>query len=327
LKKFKPSLHNHIRDTIFTIVQLLAPLGNLVCTKHDVQLEPSQRIPNLPSRRPLDVSVDLLTPTAAAATTVGIDVTIPHVFSNLAKKSHPSIPTILRTHLASIRAKLHGRTTTASTAEAVIQALNTHHIALIPFTVDHLGGLGPFTITLLFDLKTSPLTLPPPTPLSAYNFNHPLAETAHDTALASSLHVASHADREWSKTHPHASFGQTHHTMTPQQWALQSLSLNISHALGKYLQGALQVLSQGKSSISMRPLHNTTTAFYGPTPFTFTPTTHVLSAAAPPNELCTFHASITLTLARHNPSKKSGTIRISLYDYLAIKSSLKYHLS
>jgi hypothetical protein len=33
----------------------------------------------------------------------------------------------------------------------VIRAINTHHIALIPFTVNHLGGLGPFAISLLFD--------------------------------------------------------------------------------------------------------------------------------------------------------------------------------
>jgi hypothetical protein len=289
-KKFKPSLHNHIRDTVFTIIQLLAPLANLVRTKHDVQLEPSQQIPNFPSRRPLDVSVDLLTPTPAAATTIGIDVTIPHVFSNLAKKSYPYIPTILRTHLASIREKLQGRTTTASSAEAVIQALNTNHIALIPFTVDHLGGLGPFAIALLFDPHDSPLTAPPPTPITAYNFKHPSAHTAHDTALASPLHVASHANREWAKTHPQTSFGQTHHTMTPKQWAFQALSLNISHGLGKYLQGAMDVLSQSKASTSTRPLHTTTTAFYGPTPFMFKPATHVFSAAAPPHALRTFHA-------------------------------------
>jgi hypothetical protein len=240
----------------------------------------------------LDVSVDLLTPTPAAATTIGIDVTIPHVSSNLAKKSHPFIPTILRTHLASIRAKFHGRTTTASSAEAVIEAINIHHIALIPFTVDHLGGLGHFASALLFDPRNSPLTHPPPTPISAYNFHHPSATRAHDVALASSLHVASQANREWSKTHPRTNFGQTHHTMTPQQWALQSLSLNISHSLGKYLEGALQALSQSKSSSSTRPLRSST-AFYGPTPFSFKPTAHVHTAAAPPHDIRTFHAPIT----------------------------------
>lgn len=284
-KRFKPTLHNHIRDTLFTILQQLAPLANLVRTKHDIQREPSQRIPDQPTRRPLDVSIDLLTPTHAAAITIGIDVTIPHVSSALAKKSHPSIPLIMRTHLASIRSKFQGRTTTASSAEAVIQSLNAHHIALIPFTVDHLGGLGPFAATLLFTPSDSPITQPPPTPITAFNFQHRSAEIAHDVALDSSLHVAHHANREWSRTHPTTRFGQTYHTMTPQQWSLQSLSLNISHGLGQYLQGALTALSHAKKSSPTSPPR---TIFYGPTPFSFRPHVPVLTAAAPPT-LHTFH--------------------------------------
>jgi hypothetical protein len=128
-KRYKATYHNHVRDTLFSILQLLAPLAGIARSKHDVQREPSQRIPDCPKRRPLDVSIDLLTPTAADAITVGIDVTIPPISSALSKKSNPSIPLITRTHLASIRSKFHGRTTKASTAEAVIQSLNAHHIA------------------------------------------------------------------------------------------------------------------------------------------------------------------------------------------------------
>jgi hypothetical protein len=284
-KRFKPTLHNHIRDTLFTILQQIAPLANLVRTKHDVQREPTQRIPDQPTRRPLDVSIDLLTPTNAAATTVGIDITIPHISSHLSKKSHPLIPFITRTHLASIRSKFQGRTTSASSAENVIQSLTANHIALVPFTVDHLGGLGHFAIALLFAPHDSPIQVPPKTPIAAYNFQHAYAVTAHDTALASSLHVAHHANQQWANTQPTTRFGQTFHTMTPQQWTLQSLSLNISHGLGKYLQGALQALSQAKSS----PTSIVRTNFYGPTPYSFRPHMPVLTAAAPPM-LRTFHA-------------------------------------
>jgi hypothetical protein len=103
--------------------------------------------------------------------------------------------------------------------EAVTDSLNAHHIALAPFTVDHLlGGLGPFTASLLVSPQDPPpLKLPPPTPSTAYNFKHRPAQTADDVALASSLHVAHHATREWTKSHPTAYFGQTYHTMTPQQ--------------------------------------------------------------------------------------------------------------
>jgi hypothetical protein len=133
--------------------------------------------------RPLDVSVDLLTPTTVNATTVGIDVTIPHVSNALAKKSHPSISLISRTYLTSIHSKLNGRTSTVSSRVAVIHSLNTYHIALIPFTVDHLGGLDSFAVNLLFSPHNSHLVLLPPTPSTAYNFKHQPALIAHDVAL------------------------------------------------------------------------------------------------------------------------------------------------
>jgi hypothetical protein len=83
---------------------------------------------------------------------------------------------------------------TASSAEAVIQSFNTHHITRIPFVVDHLGSLGPFAANLLFSPQDSPLTTPP-TPISAYNLKNPSTTTTHDVAAASSLHLASHVTR------------------------------------------------------------------------------------------------------------------------------------
>jgi hypothetical protein len=109
-KKCKPSLHNRIRNTLYTILLLLAPLAGLTRTTNDIQREPKNRIPDHPQRRLLDVVVDLMTPTKAAAISVGIDVTIPHISSSLSKKSYPSIPLITRTHLASIHSKLQGQT-------------------------------------------------------------------------------------------------------------------------------------------------------------------------------------------------------------------------
>jgi hypothetical protein len=121
----------------------------------------------------LDVVVDLMTPTKAVAISVGIDVTIPHISSSLSKKSYPSIPLITRTHLASIRSKLQGRTSHSSQGDEVISSLNAQHIALVPFTVDHLGGLGHFALDFLFSPKDSPFPTPPPTPVTAYNFARP----------------------------------------------------------------------------------------------------------------------------------------------------------
>jgi hypothetical protein len=172
------------------------------------------------------------------------------------------------------------------TAEAVIHSLNVHHhIALIPVTVDHLGGLGPFASTLLFSPQDSPSTPPPSTPITAYNLKNPSSIIAHDVALASSLFVASRATNEWKKTHPTTKFGQTYHTMTPAQWALQSLLLNISHALGKYFCSALTDLSHAKLCVPLRTRLN----FYGPMPYLFRPHAPVLITAAP-HVTRTFHA-------------------------------------
>jgi hypothetical protein len=79
-------------DTLYTIFLLLAPLAGLARTVNDIQREPKNRIPDHPQRRPLGVVIDLITPTDAAAISVGVDVTIPHISSSLSKKSYPSIP-------------------------------------------------------------------------------------------------------------------------------------------------------------------------------------------------------------------------------------------
>jgi hypothetical protein len=43
----------------------------------------------------------------------------------------------------------------------VILSLNAQHTALIPFTVDHFGGLGLFAVNILFHPQDSPIPVPP----------------------------------------------------------------------------------------------------------------------------------------------------------------------
>jgi hypothetical protein len=115
----------------------------------------------------------------------------------------------------------------------------------------------PWPLSSLGKQKLSPLPIPGPGPYIPIPF---------------------HKDRR--------EFNKEYHTMTPQQWSRQSLSLNISHSLGQYLQGALPALSHAKQSSPMSPPHTT---FYQPTPFSFRPHVTILTAAMPPT-LCTFHA-------------------------------------
>jgi hypothetical protein len=121
--------------------------------KADVQRKPA--LSDHPGRRPLNLTINLATPSATGSHTIGINVTTPPISSRYASQSDPDIPTITRIHIASIHLKLHGRSSTASTAESVISSLNAHRIALFPFTVDYLGGLGFVTLSLLFHPASS----------------------------------------------------------------------------------------------------------------------------------------------------------------------------
>jgi hypothetical protein len=73
-----------------------------------------------------------------------------------------------------------------------------------------------------------------------------------DQAVAS---PASPATTTWKAAASPSPFGPTHHTMTPTQWALQFLSLNICHGLADYLEASILdvQLATARSSPSLPP--------------------------------------------------------------------------
>jgi hypothetical protein len=106
----------------------------------------------------------------------------------------------------------------------------------------------PFAVNFLFHPIHLPLAMPLHSPETAYNFAHSSADTAHTVRANSSLHITHHANTDWSLARPSVQFGRAHHTMTPQQWCFQALSLNIVHGLLTYLQTALATLSKQSRS-------------------------------------------------------------------------------
>jgi hypothetical protein len=237
-KYSKTPLHNTVRNTLHTILSTLAPIAGLIHSKFDTLMEPTNLLPQHPLRRPADIALRLKSPTAALATTLAIDVTITPVPAHLRSQPTPSQPSNLHeAHLRSIRSKLTGRTHSSVSNASIIQAINTADIALLPFTVDHLGGLGYFSHRLLFHEKDPPFPAPPPPNFLPTHFSHPHAYRAYSTLLKSTPGVLSQANYEWSQLRPHhpTRFGQTYHTSTPQQWALQCFSLNLSHGLASHL--------------------------------------------------------------------------------------------
>ena len=285
-KRNTPTFHNHIRDTLLHIGRTLAPLAGVVRSPHDVLCEPSNCLPSFPTRRPFDLAFRLIKPSADGISIVGIDVTRPPVFKPLNRQSTSHLPEITRTHLFSMRAKLEGRCHSNIPGHSIIQAINDNHAALLPFTVDHFGGLGPLSIPLLFHPKRSPILPAPPLQPEMLNFTNEHSQIALSRSIHNTnLHLADRATTTWKTVHPQLPFGSTHHTFTPTQWAMQALSLNISHALATAISTAL---------IELPTPHNSApTSFRGPTPNTFLRRQSAYRIAAQPPDFSHLASIIT----------------------------------
>jgi hypothetical protein len=244
----KIPLHNAIRDTLYVICSTVGPLSGTVRSHHDILLEPTNFIPQFPLLRPADLAVRLKNPTASNSHTLAIDVQITPVPVHLSSRPTSQIPIdINEAHLHSIRLKLKGKIDRRDSTDPLINALNLQHISMIPFTVDHLGGLGYFAHQFLFAPNNAPLLIPI-TPGSSH-FTHAAGQLAFHNALKSPLHLLSRANDEYKSLQPRfGRFGRSHHSSTPQQWALQCLSLNLSNALGAHLHRARAALAASTST-------------------------------------------------------------------------------
>ena len=131
--------------------------------------------------------------------------------------------------------------------------LSLNNTAVIPFTVDHLGGLGTFAHSLLFGKRHHPSTPTPPLPLPPLQFDHPQIQAAYNRSSSLDIAFLLSANTSWSNINRNLSrntrFGTTYRTATPLQWALQNLALNFSFALANHFNRALNRLSN-RSSVS-----------------------------------------------------------------------------
>jgi hypothetical protein len=245
----------------YTCLPVLSPNGTNQLSTITVMLEPANRLTDIPGKCAIGVSLDLVSPKSSGALTVVIDVTIPPISSTLANRSYPSIPLITRTHLASAPSKFQGRASPRYTAESGVSSLsNNHRFALVPFTLDFLGGLGPspFHTVSTHPLPQSPS---PPVPSAAYNFSHAPAYIA----LSPLPHLPStcvfmQINHGMPRTRTEALAPRS----TPQQWAFQSLSHNICRALTHYVHSSLDDVSLFRSASCAAP--TSCSAFCGSLP-------------------------------------------------------------
>ena len=243
----KSTLHDAIRDTLYFLCHKIAPLAHFVRSKHDVRLEPSALLPDYHRNvRPADVGLLLappfLSPTLPNHTYLAIDVTIPP--PPTVSPAPPGLPTPLQPTLLASKAHL----TSIRNKFVVDRAphLNSQGIFLLPFTVDHLGGLGPFAHAFLYPTSSPIPSVGPAPQWDPHDFRNPDHFQLYSHSLQGPRHLLSHANSQWSKSHSdgHAPrFGSTYHSHTPTQWSTQLLSLNLSIALASHLQTGLSILS------------------------------------------------------------------------------------
>jgi len=127
-----------------------------------------------------------------------------------------------------------------------MDALVQQHILLVPFTVDHLGALGPLAKRFLYG-DTPPDYLKPP------KFTFESAKQAHDLAHgpAGLDGIVPTANTKW-KHRTTTWFAPTYHTILPGQWATKTLGLNIITHLADHFFDAT-------ATIQNKPVNKSTT--------------------------------------------------------------------
>jgi hypothetical protein len=259
-KHSKSSLSNACRDTVHTILAAVVPLAGLCSSSHDVSIEPPALLINHPTKRPADVGITLShTPAIsllAPFAHVAIDITI----TKAPRLPAPETNLLSKAHHTSARAKFAG------TYPNIIADLNSTGIFLLPFTIDHLGGIGHHFHRFLY--PPNALLLPPePLPFTEPNdFLHYPAYVAHTNSETCPAHILKQANHNWYHMHGHATrFGTSYHTTLPQQWATQALALNLSYRLAQHM--AIAVVKESDHKMTER-LHQISRSFHGKTFFT-----------------------------------------------------------
>jgi hypothetical protein len=200
-----------------------------------VSIETPALLPNHPTKRPADVSIALAPGPAIklppSITRIAIDITI-----TKSPRHAPGLPasttpvTLTKAHQTSARAKFIGPNPN------VIAELNSEGILLLPFTIDHLGGLGHFFHHFLYP-PDSLIPAPEPPPWTdSTDFTHHPAFVAYSATAHCPSKILHLANRNWFQTNGTATrFGSSHHTASPQQWATQALALNLSYRLAQHI--------------------------------------------------------------------------------------------
>jgi hypothetical protein len=135
----------------------------------------------------------------------------------------------------------------------VFEDLVNQQILLLPFTVDHLGGIGTLGYRLLFG--HDPHKAPQPTTTKPSNRHSLLLYNAAYGTLAPT-DLLRRADENWTRSHPYSRFGPSYHTSLPSHWAQQLLGLNLTTTLHNHFRKRIRTL-QSRHSRTQSPSSRT----------------------------------------------------------------------
>jgi hypothetical protein len=133
----------------------------------------------------------------------------------------------LNSHITAETKKFSGRDTKNTVGQVLIHNLTSQAIAISPFTLDPLGGLGPFATSLLFR------SLPTP-PAPTLSVTAKAAHTLSSGGPAKVSAILAKADSKWHSLYTTHLFGKAFRTPTPSSWAKQLLGLNFILATSKH---------------------------------------------------------------------------------------------
>jgi hypothetical protein len=235
----KGALSNALRDTLATLFRVLAPLAAFTPSADCVSIETPQLSPSSLRKRPADVGMHLSPsylpkPSPKRARFLAVDVTVPP----------PPPSTADAPFTAATATSQHQRYETKKFAVsgtdpriAVLDDLVNQQMLLLPFTVDHLGGIGPLAHRLLFGPDPTRAPDPPPSSFPTGRSSLYLYDMAYSPLAPSNLFKR--ADDNWTTLNPFQRYGPSYHTSLPSHWGQQFLGLNFTALLTNHLQAGI----------------------------------------------------------------------------------------
>jgi len=252
----KKELHDRIRDSVYTVCQEIFPIIS-DSSKNDIHRELTHIFEKGTQMRPGDVVIKhpLNSASEPHATTL-IDVTIiPPYQSNQPITSYENVSQKMKTHHQKYehqKFKIDDHAKSNSTSEELTSELINKRHRMLPFTIDHLGMLGPIATEFLLDTRNALFRSSP----NEYDKRTTTNETRKlvELAMRKKRHtnILTTANSLWKATYGSQWFTNTYRSQTPRQWAKQVVGNTFSIQSSKHILRALNRLNMQTQTTSSK---------------------------------------------------------------------------